>query len=217
MTDAPSLPLEFVSRESALEKPDAALVFVHGRGADMHDLLPLAPLLDPDARCVSLAPNGPQSLPPGRAWYDVFQVGYPDFATFWDGFAALASFLDALPSYTGIPIDKTILIGFSQGCVMSFATCLAEGRAQPAGIAGLSGFVPIVNDFALDPANVKDLPIFSAHGMFDPVIDPSFGKAAATKLKGLGADIEVHEYPIDHSISPQEIADLRAWLDTLLR
>ena len=77
---------------------EGALVLVHGRGANEHDLLGLLDALDPERRLHGYCPRGPLSLPPGGAhWYAVPRVGYPDPATFAEGFAALAGFVDSLP------------------------------------------------------------------------------------------------------------------------
>src|SRR5262249_9805219 len=85
-------------RPAAVAEPDGALVLFHGRGADQHDLLPLLDALDPERRLDGFCPRGPLALPPGGAhWYAVHRVGFPDPATFAEGFAAAAGFVDSLP------------------------------------------------------------------------------------------------------------------------
>src|SRR5262249_54833248 len=94
-------------RPAAVAEPDGALVLFHGRGADEHDLLPLLDALDPERRLDGFCPRGPLSLPPGGAhWYAVPRVGYPDPATFAEGFAAAAGFLGSLPP------GRVVLRGF---------------------------------------------------------------------------------------------------------
>ncbi|MDX6552418.1 MAG: phospholipase/carboxylesterase, partial [Gaiellales bacterium] len=91
-------------------------MLLHGRGADERDLLPLADALDPGRRLVAVTPRAPLSLPPGgRHWYQVREIGYPDPATFLPTYEAAGEWLDRLPQQTGVPLEKTVLGGFSQG------------------------------------------------------------------------------------------------------
>src|SRR4051812_9058311 len=125
----------------AAGEPEGALVLLHGRGADEHDLFPLLDALDPERRLVGYTPRGPLSLPPGGAhWYIVPRVGYPDPETFRASYQALGEWLDSLD----VPIERTVIGGFSQGAVMSHALGLGRGRPKPAAIVALSGFVPTV-------------------------------------------------------------------------
>src|SRR5437870_13763367 len=111
----------------AAGEPEGALVLFHGRGADEHDLFPLLDALDPERRLLGLTPRGPLSMPPGGAhWYALAGLGTPDPATFAPTFDRAAAWLDSL----GIPPERTILGGFSQGAVMSYALGLVEGRPQ---------------------------------------------------------------------------------------
>jgi phospholipase/carboxylesterase len=115
----------------AATEPAGALLLLHGRGADEHDLFPLLDLLDRGRRLTGLTLRAPLSLPPGGAhWYRVREIGYPDPETFHRTFAALASWLDRLPELTGVPLARTVLGGFSQGAVMSYALGLGAGRPR---------------------------------------------------------------------------------------
>jgi phospholipase/carboxylesterase len=125
----------------AAGEPRGALVLLHGRGADEHDLAPFLDLLDPDRRLVGLTPGGPLFLPPGgRHWYVVPRVGYPDHDTFHASYELLQR---EVPELTGVPWERTIVGGFSQGTVMSYSLGLGAGRPTPAGIVAMSGFVPV--------------------------------------------------------------------------
>ena len=105
---------------------EGALVLFHGRGADEHDLFPLLDLLDPDRRLVGATPRGPLSLPPGGAhWYVVREIGYPDRQTFDASFSRASAWLEAFADETGIPPQRTILGGFSQGAVMTYSLGLS--------------------------------------------------------------------------------------------
>ena len=118
--------IEHRARPAAGE-PEGLLVLFHGRGADENDLFPLLDLLDPERRLLGITPQGPLSLPPGGAhWYAVYEIGHPDPGTFLPTYVAVSNWLDALAEETGLGPDRTVLGGFSQGAVMSFALALAR-------------------------------------------------------------------------------------------
>ena len=197
-------------------EPVGALVLLHGRGADEHDLFPLFDALDPEGRLVGVAPRGPLSLPPGGAhWYAVHEIGYPDPATFLTTLAELSAWLDALPGMTGVPIDRTVIGGFSQGCVMTYALALGTGRPAPLGIVALSGFMPTVAGFELDLSGREGFPAAIGHGTHDPIIAVEWGRDARERLTAAGADVVYRESPIDHTIDPRFVVELRAWLERL--
>ena len=128
-------------------EPAGALVLFHGRGTSEHDLFPLLDLLDPDRRLLGLTPRGPLALPPmGFHWYRLGGIPTPDPATFTATFAEVSAWLDELP----FPAERIVLGGFSQGSVMSYALGLGSGRATPAALVCLSGFLPQVPGFELD-------------------------------------------------------------------
>jgi phospholipase/carboxylesterase len=198
----------------AAGEPDGALVLLHGRGADEHDLGTLLEVLDPERRLVGVTPRGPLSLPPGGAhWYVVRSIGYPDSDTFHATFGQLTAWFDGLPARTGVPIERTVIGGFSQGAVMSYALGLGSGRPSPAGIIALSGFLPTVAGFSLDLAGRPGLPVAIGHGTQDPVIGIEFGREARERLSAAGLDVLYRETPMSHTIDPEYIPELRAWLD----
>jgi phospholipase/carboxylesterase len=198
--------------------PEGALVLFHGRGADEVDLVPLLDMLDPDRRLLGVTPRAPLALPPGGAhWYAVHVVGSPDPATFLPTFELTSTWLDRLAEETGIPAERTVLGGFSQGAVMSYALGLAKARPRPAAIVAFSGFLPRVEGFELDLRPPLP-PIAVGHGTYDPIIDVEFGRAARRALEETGADVLYREYPLAHAIDPRfaaEVADrirrLDAW------
>lgn len=203
--------VEALTREPA-GRAEGALVLFHGRGADEHDLHPLLDVLDPERRLLGLTPRGPLSLPPGGAhWYAVRAVGYPDPGTFQPTYEAVGAWLDGL----GLTWERTILGGFSQGAVMSYALALGSGRPRPAGVIALSGFVPTVEGFELDLEGA--LPRFAiGHGSFDPVIEVRWGREAARMLHEVGAEVVYRESPLPHSIDPRFLAELRPWVSRVL-
>ena len=121
--------IEALVRDAAGE-PEGALVLFHGRGADERDLFPLLDALDPERRLLGITPRGPLALPPGGAhWYALGGIPTPDPATFRPTFEAASSWLDAL----SVPLERTVLGGFSQGAVMSWALGLGRGASETPG------------------------------------------------------------------------------------
>jgi phospholipase/carboxylesterase len=201
----------------AAGQPAGALVLSHGRGADELDLMPLLDLLDPEQRLVGLLPRGPLSLPPGGAhWYIVRDIGYPDQPTFTQTFAAASAWLDGALEEAGVPIDRTVLGGFSQGAVMSYALGLAATRPRPAGIIAMSGFIPSVDGFELTLESAG-LPVSISHGTYDPVIGVDFGRDARDRLRAAGADVHYREDPVAHQIAPGALTQARTVLQQALR
>jgi phospholipase/carboxylesterase len=196
--------------------PEGALVLFHGRGTSEHDLHPLLDALDPQRRLLGATPGGPLVLPPGGAhWYVVREIGYPDRETFMSSYELAAAWLDGLADETGIPAARTIVGGFSQGAVMSWALGLGGGRPRPAGIVALSGFVPTVDGFDLDLSPPLP-PVAIGHGTYDPVISVEFGRQARKILEEAGADVLYRESPMPHTVDPAFIAELQPWVSDVL-
>ena len=211
--------MTLVQRERpAAGDPAGLLVLHHGRGADEHDLLGLADVLDPERRLHVVTPRGPLELPgwPGRHWYVVPQVGYPDPETFAAAHAALADLHDELWARTGLAPDRTVLGGFSMGSVMSYALALAGDRPAPAGILALSGFVPTVEGWTPSLADRTATRAFVAHGRRDPVMEVGFARRARELLEAGGLPVEYHESDAAHHIDPAHVPAARDWLAATL-
>ena len=203
--------MQSVYREPASD-PEGALVLLHGRGADEHDLFPLIHMLDPERRLLGLTLRGPLSLPPGGAhWYAVRRVGFPDPDTFHGTYDAVGAELDRILAERALRPERMVLGGFSQGAVMSYALGLGEGRPRPAGVIALSGFIPTVDGFAVDPDTAADLPVAIGHGELDPVISVGFARDARERLQAAGADLTYRESPMGHQIDPGFLDELRGW------
>ena len=197
----------------AASDPEGALVLLHGRGADERDLFPLLDMLDPERRLLGATARGPLSLPPGGAhWYAVRRVGFPDPETFHSAYPQLTAWLDGMLAEHGIPPERTVLGGFSQGSVMAYALGLGARRPRPAGILALSGFIPEVEGFELDLGNAEGLPVAIGHGTHDPVISVEFGRDARDRLEEAGAVVTYRESPMPHTIDPAFMRELPAWL-----
>jgi phospholipase/carboxylesterase len=198
----------------AAQDPAGLLILHHGRGADEHDLLGLADVLDPQRRLHVVTPRGPLTVPgwPGYHWYTVPRVGYPDPDTFGRAYAQLAAFHDDLWERTGVAPADTVLGGFSMGSVMSYALGLGADRPVPAGILAFSGFIPTVDGWQPDLGSRPDLPVFIAHGRQDPIMDVAFARRAHELLDAAGLPVSYHESDAGHQIDPAHIPAATQWL-----
>ena len=210
-------PLVYSERPAAGEAT-GLLVLHHGRGADENDLLGLADVLDPARRLHVVTPGGPLRVEdwPGRHWYVVPRVGFPDPVTFMASFEQLAEFHDELWRRTGLSPAETILGGFSMGTVMSYALGLSGERPAPAGILAFSGFVPTVEGWAPELQTRGHTRAFIAHGRRDPVIDVAFARAARVLLEDAGLEVSYHESEAAHHIDPRELGAATEWVAATL-
>jgi phospholipase/carboxylesterase len=202
--------------------PAASIIVLHGLGADGNDFVPIARELDlaavgavrfvfPHAPVRPVTINGGHRM---RAWYDILE---PDLARREDepglraSCAAIQELLDR-EAGRGIAPARTVLMGFSQGCAM---TLMAGVRAPQrlAGLAGLSGYLPLSGTTAAERTSAnQSVPIFLAHGRFDPVVAFERGTSARDALSALGYAVQWHEYGMQHSVCAEEVADLNRWL-----
>jgi phospholipase/carboxylesterase len=208
-----------VSTLAYRERPAAGeatglLVLHHGRGADEHDLLPFADVLDPRRRLHVVTPRAPLTLPgwPGHHWYVVPRVGYPDHDTFHAAYEQLAAFHDGVWERTGLTPEQTVFGGFSMGSVMSYSLGLAADRPAPAGILAFSGFIPVVDGWTPEVAGREQVRVFIAHGRNDPVMDVEFARRARDLLTAGGLSVEYHESDAAHHIDPAHVPAAVAWL-----
>jgi phospholipase/carboxylesterase len=211
-----------VSEALTGEHPGASIIIMHGLGADGSDFFPIAEQMDlssigairylfPNAPVMSVTVNGGYQMP---AWYDILGT---DLARREDeaGLRQSQRSIEALIENEiarGIPASKIVLAGFSQGCAMALMTGLRYTQ-QLAGIAGLSGYLPLAEKTAKERAIANQgTSIFLAHGRQDPVVTMDRAQASRTALSALGYAIEWHDYPMEHSVCLEEIRDLRDWL-----
>jgi phospholipase/carboxylesterase len=202
----------------AAAAPRGALVLLHGRGTDEYDLAPLIDVLDPKRELIGITPRGPLTLPPGgNHWYAVRRIGYPEPETFASTYALLEAWLGELSDELGVPPDRVVLGGFSQGAVMAYALALGAGRPSPAALVALSGFIPEVPGFAFDLEGRAGLPVAIAHGERDPVIPVSFGRDAERRLREAGLAVTYREAAGGHNVDPRLVVELAAWLQATLQ
>jgi phospholipase/carboxylesterase len=112
-----------------------------------------------------------------------------------------------------VPVERTVLGGFSQGAVMAYALGLGEGRPRPAALVALSGFIPTVEGFSLDLDGLNGFPVAIGHGRFDPVIEARFGREARERLEEAGADVLWRESPVAHTLDEEFLPELRDFVE----
>ncbi len=187
--------------------PEGALILNHGRGTDERDLFPLLDALDPERRLLGVSSGAPiQGLPPGgRHWYVVERVGYPHADTFQRTYPQLTQRLDDLLEQRAIAWSDTIIGGFSQGAVMSYAVSLGRGRPTAAGLLAFSGFIPEVTGWEAELAGREGLRAVIHHGANDPVIGVEFGRDAAARLRSQEIELNYLETAAGHSLPAEAI------------
>ena len=209
-------PLAQIVRPAAGD-PQGAIVLLHGRGSDEHDLRPFLDLLDPRGRLAGVTLGGPLHLPPGgRHWYALGGIGTPERESFLASYALLGEALAGLPDAFGVGIERTILGGFSQGSVMAYALGLGAGRPSPAGIVAMSGFLPAVEGWSMDLDARAGLPVWITHGRRDDVIGVDWGRAASERLTAAGLGVTYVETDAAHHADPRALAELPAWVERAL-
>lgn len=213
--------LDTIERETGSD-PDAAIIVMHGLGADGNDFVPICDQLDLSAvgavRYVfPHAPVRPVTINGGyrmRAWFDVlsFERGKnEDEAGLRQSQADIAELIDAEIA-RGVPASRIVVMGFSQGCAMTLMTGLRYPQ-RLAGLVGLSGYLPLPDSVPAERSEANaDVPVFLAHGTADPVIPFARAEAARDVLTGLGYPVEWHAYSMVHTVSMQELQDIHAFL-----
>jgi phospholipase/carboxylesterase len=203
-------------------RPTASVIWLHGLGADGHDFEPIVPELDlPPTLAVRFvfphAPTMPVTVNGGmvmRAWYDVYGLDAPrreDEA----GIRASQVRVEALlarEKARGVAAGRIVLAGFSQGGAIALQTGLRHDE-RLGGVLALSTYLPLAATLAAEatPA-ARDLPIFMAHGAWDPTIPLERATRSRDLLRAAGYTVEWHEYPMPHSVCGPEIADVATWL-----
>ena len=221
MNDIAGKTLETIEIETGPE-PRYAVIWLHGLGADGNDFAPLVPELQLDGigpvRFVfPHAPVRPVTINNGmamRAWYDIY---LPDLVLREDGTGLRASQLAvealiARENARGIPTERIVLAGFSQGCAMALQTGLRHPE-KLAGIIGLSGYLPLAAKAADERNGANNAtPIFLAHGTLDPVVNFERAQATLEALENMGYDVRFKTYPMPHSVCLEEVQDITAFL-----
>jgi phospholipase/carboxylesterase len=221
-----TLPLLETIEVATSEHPTAAVIWMHGLGADGNDFVPIVRELDlegcPGIRFVfPHAETMPVTINNGyvmRAWYDILGM---DLVRREDenGLRASQARIEALIAREierGISPEHIVLAGFSQGCAMTLQTGLRHPQTL-AGLMCLSGYLPLADKIADERSNANQhTPVFMAHGRGDGVVVIERAEASRDRLQALGYDIEWHEYLMPHSVCAEEIDDISTWLKRVL-
>ena len=207
-------------------RPTAAVIWLHGLGADGYDFEPIVPELDlPAAPTVRFvfphAPMRPITINGGavmRGWYDVLGldgVRREDDAGVRASQASVEELI-AREAARGVPAARVVLAGFSQGGAIALQTGLRHPE-RLAGIMALSTYLPLASTLASEASAAnRDVPILMAHGRDDSLIPIERATIAREALRAAGYKIEWHDYAMEHSVSREEIEDVAAWLRRVL-
>ena len=208
------------------ENPVATIIVMHGLGADGRDFLSIVDQMDlssvgpvrflfPNAPVIPVTINGGYQMP---AWYDILGadlVRIEDESGLRKSQADITALIENEKT-RGIGASRIVVAGFSQGCAMTFMV----GLRYPEKLAGLmcmSGYLPLAGKTAAERSAASlDVPIFMGHGARDGVVVLSRAEASRDALKVMGYAVEWHEYPMEHSVCPQEISDMESWLQRIL-
>ncbi|RKP53501.1 alpha/beta hydrolase [Pararobbsia silviterrae] len=203
--------------------PDAAVIWLHGLGADGNDFVPVVPELDlpaslavrfvfPHAPSIPITWNNGYVMP---GWYDIYSLEEGRRHADENGIRRTRDAVRALiarENARGVPTHRIVLAGFSQGGAIAYIAGLTHPDTL-AGIVALSTYIaaPALLDSERSAANAHT-PIFAAHGIEDPVVPPELGGAAREVVIRYGNPIEWHAYRMPHTVCLEEIAQIGAWL-----
>jgi phospholipase/carboxylesterase len=206
--------------------PRGSVIWLHGLGADGHDFEPIVPeLMLPSELPLRFvfphAPVRPVTLNGGmamRAWYDILSLER-DAPMDEAGVRESAGILNALIARErerGLDAGRIVVAGFSQGGAIAIHAALRYPE-KLAGLMGLSTYLPLSDAFEAEvlqnpQCGFRDLPIFMAHGSFDPMLPMELGQGSARLLTESGFTVEWHDYPMAHAVCAEEIRDIRNWL-----
>jgi len=217
-----SRPLDCIEVLTA-EPCEHSVIWLHGLGASGHDFEPIVPALElltrpgvrflfPHAPVRPITVNGGASM---RGWYDITSIDFESRDQDADGIHASAAAIDQLIQSEiagGVPPEHITLAGFSQGGAIALY-CGLLSKHRLGGIVALSTYLPLQNEVLprIDDLH-RTVPVFMAHGSADEVIPLRVGEQSCSALEASGVALEFHTYPISHSVSADEVADLSVWL-----
>jgi len=213
--------LDCIEVETA-EHVEYSVIWLHGLGASGHDFEPIVPELQllqrpgvrflfPHAPVRPITVNGGAAM---RAWYDIASIDFEEREQDAAGIRESALAVNDLVEHEierGIPAKQIIIAGFSQGGAVALYCGLTSSHSL-GGVLALSTYLPMQSDVlpGID-ANRQTLPIFMAHGLQDDVVQLRYGEQSRAALQASGLTLEWHTYPISHSVSAEEVADIAAW------
>ncbi|MGB3222651.1 MAG: dienelactone hydrolase family protein [Desulforhopalus sp.] len=204
--------------------PDSTVIWLHGLGADGNDFAPLVPELNlpadlsvrfifPHAPTIPVTVNGGFIMP---AWYDILEMTI-DRRVDIPGLMASAGAINSFISREidrGINSKRIIIAGFSQGGAVAYQVALSHPRPL-GGLLAMSTYFATAGIIEYSNAN-KTIPIAIQHGEFDPVVPEHLGREAVTQLTKNGYTASYRNYPMEHSVCPEQIGDISKWLQDIL-
>lgn len=223
MSTTTEVPIEAPIEICQTDTPNASVIWLHGLGADGHDFVPVVEMLKlPNIRFIlPHAPYQKISMNNGyemRAWYDLYglQSKHPQDAAGIEKTQAYIELLIAQENSRGIANNRIVIAGFSQGGAIALHVASRQQQAL-AGVLALSTYLPLHDQLAAQKTSSSlNTPIFMAHGTFDEVITLGRCQQSFKLLQENGYQMEWHEYAMAHSVHPQEINDIRAFLQRIL-
>ncbi len=205
------------------EAPRLGIIWLHGLGADGHDFEPIVPELRLPFAARFVFPHAPErsiTINNGmrmRAWFDILTVsrnGAEDEPAIRDSAARVQRLIDR-EIERGLRAEQIVLAGFSQGGALALHLGLRETRPL-AGIMALSAFLPLAATLADERSDANaDVPIFWGHGAADPIIELAFAERSLGHLRANDYEVQFETYPMAHSVCPEEITAIGAWLRDL--
>ena len=206
--------------------PSAAVIWLHGLGADGNDFVPIIPELRlegcpgirfvfPSAPSMPVTVNGGYVMP---AWYDIVGrnlMDQEDAAGIHRSATSIVELIEREAS-RGIAYDNIVLAGFSQGCAMALHIGLRFPH-KLAGTIALSGYLPLAMSMNTEKHSAnQNTPIFMGHGLYDAVVVPERAEASYAALEKMGYQVNWNEYPMEHSVNREELMDISRFLQSVL-
>ncbi len=205
--------------------PIFSVIWLHGLGADGNDFAPLVPELKlPTDKAIRFifphAPSIPVTINNGMvmpAWYDILDMSIErkvDNQQLMQSASEITAFVDNEVS-RGIASDNILIAGFSQGGAIAFEVALTYPK-KLAGLLAMSTYFATRDTIQWNPVN-QNIPIEIHHGSYDPVVPPALGLASSELLKSKGYSVELRNYPMEHAVCPQQIADISRWIKSIFK
>jgi predicted esterase len=197
---------------------DRLLFLLHGWSSEQHHLAAYVPLVDPDERYTAICPRAPHDLPEGdgASWYDRVDGG-PVAESFLEGLGLVEQLITEQSQSYGIPLDRCVIGGFSQGGFLALALALRAGGARLGGVWAMCCAMPALDGLELDlaPGSGDGRPALIQVGELDPIMPPERGRAAGAALNAAGWHVSEHGYQMGHSQRIEMMVDANEWLAAL--
>ncbi len=192
-----------------------AILALHGRGSNEHDLLGLAAYLPKNFFWVS--PRGPFDLGPrSYEWFQITQIGKPDPARLAGALESLGAFIEEVIARYPIDPGQLFLLGFSQGSILAMSYALTHPQ-KVAGVIAQSGYLPLESGLQFDIDGARNTPFLLTHGIDDPILPVDWARRSRDTLSALGVALEYREFAMGHQVSEESLAVISAWLGKHIR